>query len=65
MNKGRIVTIFLKENVLNWKDELDRMNKRKKMSAYEYPNTIIWIGFGIKCLFHLGYGQLQRFMEDI
>lgn len=65
VNRGRIVTIFLKENVLNWKGELDRMNRGKRGSPYEYPNTIIWIGFGIKCIFHLGYRQLQGFMEDV
>ena len=65
VNRGRIVTIFLKENALNWKDELDRMNRGKRGSPYEYPNTIIWIGFGIKCLFHLRYRQLQGFMEDV
>jgi hypothetical protein len=65
VNRGKVVTIFLKENNLNWKDEIGRMNEGKRGSPYEYPNTIMWIGFGLKCVLHMGYRQLQGFMEDV
>lgn len=41
------------------------MNKRKRGGKYEYPDSIVYAGFNIKCLFHLGYRQLQHFMEDV
>jgi IS5 family transposase len=63
--RGRILTIFLKKEDLNFKKELRRMNKKKRGSPFEYPDSIVRIGFSIKCIFHLGYRQLQYFMEDI
>lgn len=65
INRGRLVTLFLKENSLDWQKELEKINLSKRGSPYTYPNTIIWIGFGIKCVLHMGYRQLQGFMEDI
>lgn len=63
--RGRVLTLFLRKEDLNFKKELRRMNKNKRGPKYEYPNSIINAGFGIKCLFHLGYRQLEHFMEDI
>jgi hypothetical protein len=65
VNKGRIVTIFLKEAGLNWKEEVIELNKKKHGRSYKYPNTIIQIGFGINCTLRLGYRQLQGFIEDM
>lgn len=65
INRGRIVTIFLKESNLNWEDELRKSNANKRGKPYKYPNTIMLVGFGIKCVLCLGYRQLQGFMEDI
>ncbi|MDE1768242.1 MAG: IS5 family transposase [Candidatus Micrarchaeota archaeon] len=63
--RGRILTLFLRKEDLEFKEELRRMNKKKEGRKYKYPNTIIQAGFSIKCLFHLGYRQLQNLMEDI
>lgn len=65
VNRGRVVTIFLKQKDTDWSSELKRMNEGKRGSPYTYPDTLMWMGFGIKCIFHLGFRQLQGFIEDI
>ena len=65
VNRGRILTLFLKDTSLNFDKELRDMNRGKRGKPYEYPNVLIWAGFAIKCVFHQGYRQLQGFMEDI
>lgn len=63
--RGRVLTLFLKKEDLDFKKELQQMNKKKRGSKYEYPNSIVQAGFSIKCLFHLGYRQLEHFMGDV
>lgn len=63
--RGRVLTLFLNKSDLNFEKELQDMNKKKKGGQYIYPNTVVHAGFNIKCLFHLGYRQLQHLMEDI
>ena len=63
--RGRVLTLFLKKGDLDFKKELKDMNKKKRGSQYEYPNSIVHAGISIKCLFHLGYRQLQVFMDDV
>ena len=63
--RGRVLTLFLKKEDLDFKKELLGMNKKKRGIQYKYPNSIVRAGISIKCLFHLGYRQLQVFMEDI
>jgi len=63
--RGRIITLLLKKEDLDFKRELRLMNEKKRGPPFEYPESIVRIGFGIKCFFHLGYRQLQDFMKDV
>ncbi len=65
VNRGKTLTLFLKEKTINFKEELENLNKGKQGSPYQYPMTLIWIGFAIKCVYHLGYRQLQGHMEEV
>ena len=65
VNRGRVVTFFLKNGHVDFKEELRKMNENKKGKPYEYPSTIMSVGFAIKCIFHMGYRQLQGYMEDV
>ena len=64
-SRGKVLTLFLRKEDLDFEEELRKMNKEKEGRRYKYPNLIVMAGFSIKCLFHLGYRQLQSFMEDI
>ena len=63
--RGSVLTLFLKKENLDFRKELKEMNKKKEGRRYQYPNSLVHAGFCIKCLFHLGYRQLQYLLEDI
>lgn len=61
--RGGILS-FLLQNV-DFERELRTRNRGKRGRPYLYPESIIQLGFSLKCIFHLGYRQLKYFMEDI
>jgi hypothetical protein len=65
VNRGREITLFLDIKNTDFEEELSKMNKGKRGSPYEYPNTLIYAGMVIKCLQHKTYRQLQGYIEDL
>ena len=61
--RGGILSLLL-ENV-DFKEELRKTNKKKRGRPYIYPDSLVKIGFDLKCLYHLGYRQLKNYMEDL
>jgi len=65
VNRGKEITLFLDIKDTDFEEELSKMNKGKRGSPYEYPNTLIYAGMVIKCLQHKAYRQLQGYIEDL
>lgn len=63
--RGGVLTILLRKEDTDFGKELKLMNRGKRGAQYEYPNSLVRIGFAIKCYFHLGYRQLEYFMKDV
>lgn len=65
VNRGRILTIFLNPASLDFKKEVENLNRGKRGKPFVYPNLLVWAGLAVKCVFHQGYRQLQGFLEEI
>ena len=63
--RGGVLTLFLEKDNLNFKKELKKMNRKKEGRRYKYPNSIVRLGFCVKCIFHLGYRQLECYMNEM
>lgn len=64
VNRGRVITILIEPSLVE-SESLSSMNKGKVGRKFKFSTGLISAAFTIKCVFRIGYRQLEGFMRDI
>jgi hypothetical protein len=65
VNRGRIIDLCLSSAVLSNVKDRKIANHNKLGRPFEYSNIVILSSYAIKCIFKLGYRQVQGLIGDI
>lgn len=64
VNRGRVITILIEPQLME-SESLQKMNKNKVGRRFRFCSGLISAAFVIKCVFRIGYRQLEGFMRDV
>jgi transposase len=64
INRGKVITILIEPSLLE-SESLRSINKGKVGRKFKFSTGLISAAFAVKCVFRIGYRQLEGFIEDI
>jgi hypothetical protein len=64
VNRGKVITILVEPSLIE-SESLQKMNKGKVGRRFRFCTGLISAAFAVKCVFRIGYRELEGFMTDI
>lgn len=64
VDRGKVITILIEPQLME-SESLQKMNRNKVGRRFRFCAGLISAAFAIKCVFRIGYRQLEGFMKDV